>query len=350
MNKIKLLIKILLFLFAFSITQMNAQNNIALDARERSIVSIASLTAVGDMENLKTELHTGLDNGLTINEIKEMLTQLYAYCGFPRSLNATSVFMAVVQERKERGIKDVEGKPIIPANNVSDKYEQGRKVLETLTKTPQPKPGKGYGEFVPRTDAFLKEHLFADIFASDVLSFKQRELVTISALAAMHGAEQQLRSHIGMGRNTGITDEQLSETADLIEKHTNRTQANVMRKLLQKPEMPLIENDMLVRISEIEIHPEYLEEYNTILKEEAEISVRIEPGVIAIYPMQIKDEPTQIRIVEIYADQAAYQSHLQTPHFQYYKTETLKMVKSLKLVDMKSLDTETMTAIFGKIQ
>ena len=106
--------------------------------------------------------------------------------------------------------------------------------------------------------------------------------------------------------------------------------------------------DMLIRISEIEIYPEYLNEYIAILKEEAEISVNIEPGVIAIYPMQIKDNPTQIRIVEIYANQAAYQSHLKTPHFQYYKTETLKMVKSLNLVDMTSLDEETMSKIFKK--
>ncbi len=108
--------------------------------------------------------------------------------------------------------------------------------------------------------------------------------------------------------------------------------------------------DMLIRISEIEIYPEYLNEYIAILKEEAEISVNIEPGVIAIYPMQIKDNPTQIRIVEIYANQAAYQSHLKTPHFQYYKTETLKMVKSLNLVDMTSLDEETMSKIFKKLK
>lgn len=328
---------------------MNAQNTV-LNAREQHIAGISSLTAVGDMENLRKELNAGLDNGLTVNEIKEILTQLYAYCGFPRSLNATSAFMSVLEERKSRGIQDTEGKPIVVENNVPDKYEQGRKVLETLTKMPQPKPARGFGEFVPRTDAFLKEHLFADIFASDVLSFRQRELATISALAAMQGVSPQLQSHIAMGRNTGITDAQLAEISDLVEKHVSRSQANTMRKLLQRPETPLIEKDMLVRISEIEIHPEYLDRYNAILKEEAETSVNIEPGVIAIYPMQQKNDPTQIRIVEIYANQDAYQSHLQTPHFQFYKTGTLKMVKSLKLIDMESLDEETMANIFKKLE
>ncbi|CAG5070674.1 hypothetical protein DYBT9623_03218 [Dyadobacter sp. CECT 9623] len=105
---------------------------------------------------------------------------------------------------------------------------------------------------------------------------------------------------------------------------------------------------MMVRISEIEILPEYLTEYNAILKEEAAASVEKEKGVVAIFPMRIRQEPTQIRIVEIYADSAAYQAHLKTPHFQHYKTTTLKMVKALKLIDMDALDPKTMSAIFTK--
>jgi 4-carboxymuconolactone decarboxylase len=69
------------------------------------------------------------------------------------------------------------------------------KVLETLIKTPQAKPAPGFGEFAPRIDAFLKEHLFADIFNSDVLSYQRRELTTISALSAMQGVEPQLQSN-----------------------------------------------------------------------------------------------------------------------------------------------------------
>ena len=110
-----------------------------------------------------------------------------------------------------------------------------------------------------------------------------------------------------------------------------------------------IKNEMMVRISEIEISPEYLSEYNLILKEEAAASVKLEPGVIAIFPMFQKETPTQIRIIEIYADQAAYQAHLKTPHFQHYKAATLKMVKSLTLVDMESIDKETMQQIFKKL-
>ena len=78
--------------------------------------------------------------------------------------------------------------------------------------------------------------------------------------------------------------------------------------------------------------------------------MELEPGVISIYPMYQTENPTEIRILEIYADQTAYKSHLETPHFKYYKTTTLKMVKSFKLVDMNAIDKETMPKIFKKIK
>lgn len=105
---------------------------------------------------------------------------------------------------------------------------------------------------------------------------------------------------------------------------------------------------MIIRISEIEIYPEHLEAYKKILKEESAASVKLEPGVISIFPLFQKQDSTQFRILEIYASKEAYQSHLKTPHFQEYKTSTLKMVKSLKLVDMDGIDLETMPLIFKK--
>ncbi len=109
------------------------------------------------------------------------------------------------------------------------------------------------------------------------------------------------------------------------------------------------QSEMMVRISEIEINIQNLEEYKAILREEAEASVRLEPGVISIFPMYQKESPTQVRILEIYASRESYEAHLKTPHFQKYKTTTVKMVKSLKLVDMETTDTETMTRIFKKM-
>jgi quinol monooxygenase YgiN len=107
---------------------------------------------------------------------------------------------------------------------------------------------------------------------------------------------------------------------------------------------------MMIRISEIEIDSNYIEQYKTILKEESRASVKLEPGVISIYPMYQKEHPQQVRILEIYASWKAYESHLKTPHFQKYKTTTLKMVRSLKLVDMEAIDPEVMPEIFLKLQ
>jgi quinol monooxygenase YgiN len=106
--------------------------------------------------------------------------------------------------------------------------------------------------------------------------------------------------------------------------------------------------EIMVRVSEIEIVSSHLEEYKAILKEEAAASVRLEAGVIAIFPMYQQEHPTQVRILEVYASREAYESHLQTSHFQRYKTTTLSMVKSLKLVDMSVADPETMSRIFRK--
>jgi len=110
------------------------------------------------------------------------------------------------------------------------------------------------------------------------------------------------------------------------------------------------QKEMMVRLAEIEIFPADLEEYNAILKEEAAASVKLEPGVLCIFPMYQKESPTQIRLLEIYANREAYESHLKTLHFQHYKTSTLKMVKSLKLIDMNAMNPQTMAEIFRKLK
>jgi len=110
------------------------------------------------------------------------------------------------------------------------------------------------------------------------------------------------------------------------------------------------QKEMMVRLAEIEIFPADLEEYSAILKEEAAASVKLEPGVLCIFPMYQKESPTQIRLLEIYANREAYESHLKTPHFQHYKTSTLKMVKSLKLIDMNAMNPQTMAEIFRKLK
>ena len=104
----------------------------------------------------------------------------------------------------------------------------------------------------------------------------------------------------------------------------------------------------LVRIAEIEVIPEYWEEYKEILLYGARESVEKEEGVISIFPMEIQAEKYKIRILEIYRDQKAYEDHIKSKHFQHYKTTTLKMIKDLKLVDMNALDVSLIKKIFIK--
>ena len=105
---------------------------------------------------------------------------------------------------------------------------------------------------------------------------------------------------------------------------------------------------MLVRLAEIEVYPEYLTAYLAAASEIQQESLKTEPGVLCLFPTQMKEDSTQIRILEIYASQEAYQHHIQTTHFQKYKQGTLHMVKSLKLQDLSPLSQETMNIIFKR--
>jgi len=185
--------------------------NQALSTKQQSIIPIAAFTANGDLEKLKTALQEGLAAGLTVNEIKEILVHLYAYTGFPRSLNGINTFMALLDERQAQGIEDEIGPEAspLPADMNKDKY--GAKVRAKLAGWETIPPPGGYQLFTPIIDTFLKEHLFADIFARDTLDFQSRELVTISALASMTGTGGQLFFHLGAAMNTGLSEAQMQD-------------------------------------------------------------------------------------------------------------------------------------------
>ena len=117
-----------------------------------------------------------------------------------------------------------------------------------------------------------------------------------------------------------------------------------------KPDAEKSDGTMLVRIAEIEVYPEHLEAYLVEATEIQQKSLTEEPGVLCLFPNQMKSDSTQFRILEIYASQEAYQHHIQTAHFQKYKQGTLHMVKSLKLQDLTPLDCETMNKIFKRLK
>ncbi|HMJ71124.1 MAG TPA: putative quinol monooxygenase [Cyclobacteriaceae bacterium] len=94
------------------------------------------------------------------------------------------------------------------------------------------------------------------------------------------------------------------------------------------------EKSQMIRIAKIRIDSAQLENYKIAVKEQIEAAVRTEPGVLMLYAVYDKKDPTSVTVFEIYADEKAYQSHLQTAHFKKYKTGTQKMVKSFELIDV----------------
>ena len=187
-----------------------------LSVRQRNIVAIAACTGRGDLTNLKPALARGLDDGLTVNEIKEVLVHAYAYCGFPRSLRALQTLMALLDERKARGTVDPMGREASPVTDARDKYTRGAENLSRLSGAPVDGPKAGYAQFAPVIERFLKEHLFCDLFERDVLSWPERELATVSILAAMGGVEPMLQSHSAICLHQGFTSAQLKQAMDIV--------------------------------------------------------------------------------------------------------------------------------------
>jgi 4-carboxymuconolactone decarboxylase len=191
-----------------------------LSAKELAIVRIAAFAAVGDLPRLNASLNDGLDAGLSISESKEILVQLYAYAGFPRSLNALGELMKVAEARKQRGLEDAPGREPSRAVPVGDALLASGTANQTQL-SGAPVQG-GLFDFAPVINRFLRTHLFGDIFERDNLDWKSRELTTVGALAAMPGVESQLRAHMGMSLGVGLTAEQLRQVAQLLTTQVER--------------------------------------------------------------------------------------------------------------------------------
>jgi 4-carboxymuconolactone decarboxylase len=236
MNNRKAFILGIVFALSLGVTTFaevqKMNDELSLTVKRQSIITIAAFTASGDMEKLKTSLIGGLEAGLTVNEIKEILIQMYAYAGFPRSLNGIHTFMAVMDERQAKGIKDEVGREASPLAPDMDKDEYGTKVRAELAGQEVIPPPSGYQLFTPVIDMFLKHHLFADIFARDILNHQDRELATIAALASMTGTEGQLRFHLDASMNVGLTEDQLKDYISVLEAEVGKKEAESANQVL----------------------------------------------------------------------------------------------------------------------
>ncbi len=439
------------FLFII-VNTLEAEDKVnSLNIKEQNIVLVAANAARGNQAGLKTALASGLDAGVTVNEFKEILVQVYAYCGFPRSLNALETFMVLLQERGNKDVQGVFPGPVPKGKSIDFGTVNQTKLCGAPVKGP-------LFDFAPAIDEYLKAHLFGDIFARDNLDWRTRELATIAMLAAIEDVEPQLNAHIAIGKKNGLTDRQINAILDLVKKQLyapinpgffplgkentgfvqyfsgkswlapltsnkelavpvfNVTFAPGCRNNWHKHSggqilivvggigyyqergkaaQRLIPGDIIeipiniehwhgaapdcwfshlaiecnpktnkntwmepvsdedyrnavskinppqsvpmVRLSKIRVEASQLESYNTFLKEEITASMNLEPGVLTLYAVAEKNDPTRITIMEIYSDEMAYKSHLNTPHFRKYKEETQNMVKELELLDASPL-------------
>ena len=203
-----------------------------LSARQQAIPLIAAFMATSNMAKLNAALNQGLDAGLTISEAKEILVHLYAYTGFPRSLNALGELMKVLDARKQRGVQDAAGREPTRAIPTGDALLAAGTANQTRI-SGAPVKGPVF-EFAPVINTFLQAHLFGAIFERDNLDWQSRELATVGALAATPGVESQLRSHIRASMNVGLTASQLRELPPLLAKGGDADAADRVRDALDK--------------------------------------------------------------------------------------------------------------------
>lgn len=203
-----------------------------LDAKQRATVRIAASVAIGDQEMLYAALDDGYDAGLTINETREMAVQLYAYCGFPRALNALETIRQVICERNEQGRDIVMGRPNSPISDEQTSYEIGSKNQQELFGMPQSQLDRN-ADSEQIIHYYLRAHLFGDIFARDVLDWKTREFLTCSALAVMPGCEPQLTSHFTGAMKNGNRAEALVGLTEVILSEINQEQGSKAKQILK---------------------------------------------------------------------------------------------------------------------
>ena len=206
----------------------NEKLELSFSAEQAAWMSvIACDEAKGDLVALESAIHNGLEAELTVSQIKEALSQLYAYTGFPRSLNALGVLQRVIGDRQAKGVKVIMGEDASPLSEEYDALKEGTRVQTQLV-------GKAFEyEFAEATDYYLKAHLFGDIFARDNLTYADRELVTVSALSGLEGVEPQLKAHIAGARNMGVTEEQLQGIVVALAANGLLNEAGRLAELLQ---------------------------------------------------------------------------------------------------------------------
>lgn len=304
-----------------------------LTMKQREMITCITLATMQTLPQLKAHAGAALNVGVTPEELREVIYLTAPFIGFPKMLNAVA---AVNEVLKERGIPlplEKQGTVTEETRHVTGKAIQDKLYPGGIASVMEGLPD-GMGKDVER---FLTDYFFGEIYSRGAIDLQTRELLGYCVLTTLE-AESQLQSHYHGNINVGNAPETLTAAVIQCLPYIGFPAAiKALRIIKQEYARPVSAGNNLVRLSKITVDAAQLDAYNAFLKEEIEASMRLEPGVLTLYATAEKDNPYKMTILEIYADRAAYESHLKTPHFQKYKQGTLSMVKELELVDVKPL-------------
>ena len=302
-----------------------------LTLKQREMITCITLATMQTLPQLKAHAGAALNVGVTPEELREVMYLTAPFIGFPKMLNAVGTVNEVF---KERGIS----LPLEKQGTVTDdtRHEAGKAIQDTLYPGGISGAMAGIpGDMGKEVEKFLTDYFFGEIYSRGALDLQTRELLGYCVLTTLE-AESQLQSHYHGNMKAGNTPEKLTAAVIQCLPYIGFPAAiKALRIIKQEYAKPAA--SQLVHLSKITVDPAQLDAYNAFLKEEIEASMRLEPGVLTLYATAEKDAPHHVTILEIYADRAAYESHLQTPHFQKYKQGTLEMVQQLELVDVTPL-------------
>ena len=304
-----------------------------LTLKQREMITCITLATMQTLPQLKAHAGAALNVGVTPEELRETMYLTAPFIGFPKMLNAVGTVNEVL---KERGINlPLEKQGVVTEET---RHQTGKDIQDKLYPGGISGVMAGMpGDMGKNVEQFLTDYFFGEIYSRSALDLKTRELLGYCVLATLE-AESQLQSHYHGNINAGNTPETLTAAVIQCLPYIGFPAAiKALRIIKQEHAKPVSADKNLVRLSKITVDPTQIDAYNAFLKEKIEASMRLEPGVLTLYATAEKDAPYKVTILEIYADRAAYEKHLQTPHFQKYKQGTLEMVKELELVDVKPL-------------
>ena len=304
-----------------------------LTLKQREMITCITLATMQTLPQLKAHAGAALKVGVTPEELREVMYLTAPFIGFPKMLNAVGTVNEVF---KERGISlPIEKQGTVTENN---RHETGKTIQNRLYPGGIASAMEGLpADMGKHVERFLTDYFFGEIYSRGALDLQTRELLGYCVLTTLE-AESQLQSHYHGNINVGNTPETLTAAVIQCLPYIGFPAAiKALRIIKQEYGKPVSAGNKLVRLSKITVDPAQTDAYNAFLKEEIEASMRLEPGVLTLYATAEKDAPNRVTILEIYADQTAYESHLKTPHFLKYKQGTLAMVKELELINVEPL-------------